>query len=884
VNESGAVLKSLKTLIPNIKMIRKLADLPGYGRQYAVFSDANSTTEIAFFNIEDWAVVQRFTSVYKGEQLTSNFDRTIYGNGYAYVFEMDAAFKEGDDYYSKVNWYDGATGNLLKSNKFNIGPKGAYFSPAITPTTLNPYFINTDDKMEYVGAARIYGPTGNAYSSFRIYNEDGDLLFLSDANDSGQLFGGMGAYSTGGTAQYLIVAYVNGTTSRLYNFIPLPLTSFPAGGNGTPANPYMISSAGDFDAIRSNPAASYQFANDIDMTSLLSTKYATTGWKPFILKEGTRINGNGYQIKNLKFQNVATSYVALFEQMNKKTVIENLTFTNAEILTTANNTIGAAFIAYMLSDSASIRNVHIQGNIGIGSGIGSSAAIAGLAMTLSGGSNILQSSFEGNIVTNLANGGTKGGIAGTLQSGGFIADSYTKGNITITNASGGTVGGIVGTMNTGRPRVENCYSTMNVNVQYTGQNLGAGGIVGSLGQSLANKGLVQNCYATGRIRVVSTNASDNIFAGGIIGTTTTNNNTNTTLNMSGLVALNDSISAKKAGRISGINNADLTYDVIQDCYALSTIKIGSVGAEAVISSERTDTINGKDVLQTALTKAFYTGIGWKFGNSFDSPWVWIEGNNPHLWFEYAVKSVTLNQSSAHIDVAKTLQLTASVLPLNALNQTVTWSSSDAEVATVNENGLVTGLKFGEVVITATTEEGGFKATCTVKVGLAESITLNSHNLELLVGDETTLTAAILPTTATYTELTWKVVNSTITENILATVDNTGKVKAQAEGTCFVIVQLNNSNLTDTCAVKITRPTGVHLPETNDLSVTHIRGQIEINGIAESVSVYDVNGKAVYINSKKTDRLAIPTGNWNKGVYVVKVIGIYTTSYKKLIIQ
>ena len=77
-----------------------------------------------------------------------------------------------------------------------------------------------------------------------------------------------------------------------------------------------------------------------------------------------------------------------------------------------------------------------------------------------------------------------------------------------------------------------------------------------------------------------------------------------------------------------------------------------------------------------------------------------------------VTSVSLDKNTADLLVGETLQLTATVLPSNATDRTVTWTSSDTQVATV-ENGLVTALAAGEAIITAKVED--FSATCTVTV-------------------------------------------------------------------------------------------------------------------------------------------------------------------------
>ena len=79
-----------------------------------------------------------------------------------------------------------------------------------------------------------------------------------------------------------------------------------------------------------------------------------------------------------------------------------------------------------------------------------------------------------------------------------------------------------------------------------------------------------------------------------------------------------------------------------------------------------------------------------------------------------VESVTLDKTAATIEVEEALQLKATVLPMEAANKNVVWTSSDATVAKVVD-GLVTGLKEGTTTITATTEDGNKTATCAITV-------------------------------------------------------------------------------------------------------------------------------------------------------------------------
>jgi uncharacterized protein YjdB len=87
----------------------------------------------------------------------------------------------------------------------------------------------------------------------------------------------------------------------------------------------------------------------------------------------------------------------------------------------------------------------------------------------------------------------------------------------------------------------------------------------------------------------------------------------------------------------------------------------------------------------------------------------------------AVTGVTLNKDAAIIytgSVNNTVLLTPTIAPVNATIKTVLWESSDEEVATVDENGLVTAVAEGTATITVTTTDGSFTATCVITVETA----------------------------------------------------------------------------------------------------------------------------------------------------------------------
>ncbi|MCS4435325.1 choice-of-anchor tandem repeat GloVer-containing protein [Aquiflexum gelatinilyticum] len=94
----------------------------------------------------------------------------------------------------------------------------------------------------------------------------------------------------------------------------------------------------------------------------------------------------------------------------------------------------------------------------------------------------------------------------------------------------------------------------------------------------------------------------------------------------------------------------------------------------------------------------------------------------------AVTGVTVSPSTATINEGSAFQLTATVFPSNATDKAVNWSSSDESVATVNENGLVTGHATGQASITATTVNGGLMASSTITVQAVPNFDIESFTL------------------------------------------------------------------------------------------------------------------------------------------------------------
>ena len=167
-----------------------------------------------------------------------------------------------------------------------------------------------------------------------------------------------------------------------------------------------------------------------------------------------------------------------------------------------------------------------------------------------------------------------------------------------------------------------------------------------------------------------------------------------------------------------------------------------------------------------------------------------------------------------LKLGETLQFTATITPDDATDKTVTWSTSDENVATVDEEGLVTAVGIGEAIITATTADGTeLSASCTITVEpiLAESITLDITEADMVEEDVLQLTATVLPDETTVKTVEWSTSDETV-----ATVDEQGLVTAVAPGTVIITVSTTDgSDLSATCTITVSPKVGIfHVNATN----------------------------------------------------------------------
>ena len=172
-----------------------------------------------------------------------------------------------------------------------------------------------------------------------------------------------------------------------------------------------------------------------------------------------------------------------------------------------------------------------------------------------------------------------------------------------------------------------------------------------------------------------------------------------------------------------------------------------------------------------------------------------------------VASIGLDKTSLELEEGDTCRLIATVLPSNADDKTIIWTSDNTDVATVVD-GLVTARAEGAATVTA--KAGGFEIVCTVKVSKkaqskipVTSVTLNYTSYGLKAGENFTLSTIVLPANATDREVKWTSSNEQV-----AVVVN-GKVTAKVEGTATITATANGKSAS--CSVTVTKAASETVP-------------------------------------------------------------------------
>lgn len=186
-----------------------------------------------------------------------------------------------------------------------------------------------------------------------------------------------------------------------------------------------------------------------------------------------------------------------------------------------------------------------------------------------------------------------------------------------------------------------------------------------------------------------------------------------------------------------------------------------------------------------------------------------------------VTGIKLDNSSLKLTKGTGATLIATLNPGDSTDKKIMWTSSNPDVAVVDESGQLQTVSSGQATITATSHDGGFRANCTISVVIpVTGLSLDQPSLTLRKGNTIKLTSTIAPANATDQAESWTTSNPGV-----ATVDSAGNVTAVGGGNTVITATTHDGGYSARCSVNVSVPvTGITLDKT---SLTCLLGESNI---------------------------------------------------------
>lgn len=160
-----------------------------------------------------------------------------------------------------------------------------------------------------------------------------------------------------------------------------------------------------------------------------------------------------------------------------------------------------------------------------------------------------------------------------------------------------------------------------------------------------------------------------------------------------------------------------------------------------------------------------------------------------------VESLVLSNTELTVNVGNASAVSCTVLPEDATDKTVNWSSSNSAVATVNNVGVITAVSAGTCTITASSGDVTATVTITVKKPV-EQVVLNKSDVTIKEEETFTFTCTVVPNDASEKNVTW-----TSSDSSIATVNANGTITGVKAGTCTITVSADGKSAVANITVK-----------------------------------------------------------------------------------
>lgn len=697
----------VKTIATGASDYMQMSDIQG---EEALFCLVDNEEEmLKFMKFPSCEMTAEIPFIYEDRLLSVTLDRVPATDqtGGAYNIVISGSQGEMDSNSNVLHpiAYFNADGSLNHWDFVNLGAEVNMAQPAISKDWLNPYLFDTDKDADYMFLVKVpvSGVIGSSLSEEHLWilNKSGEKHADFGPDDSKGVLNAISILNSSSSEPVLSAAYYDWeNSSYTLDLTNLPLSRFTEGGDGTPSNPYVISSLGDLMQIVKAPAANYILTKDIDCN-----------YYPFTGNDcefsGT-IDGQGHTINNL-----CITGSALISNMIGKAEVKNLNIEKPIIYPNSGlSGILAATVCYDGTYAPNITNVHILSPIVDDDEYdGVFGTIVGQLTT--GATLTACSVTDAEINMPQA---TVGGIVGNIATSGANVNAvYFEGNI-----NGGVVGGIVG--DASAASLKNAHVKANI----VG-TMATGGVIGKVGEYKNNRGSFANCYVEGTI--TSVNETD-AAVGGIAGAVDAGENLCLTNNIVQLEAINSQLSTPNsqasAHRIAGHTCADELGEVLwedpwwdefeDDPYEHKDLwPRAAVAPDAGFANNYAispvEPINGDEQMAKDATsvegrtaeasegqswQTLFTERGFLFGEEASSPWIWNE-DKPALWFESGITPSAIEAVRKHC-ITPLLALSNGTLQANG---TITvYTAAGVKVATAAQSLNIKQLKPGMYVATS----------------------------------------------------------------------------------------------------------------------------------------------------------------------------------------
>ena len=275
------------------------------------------------------------------------------------------------------------------------------------------------------------------------------------------------------------------------------------------------------------------------------------------------------------------------------------------------------------------------------------------------------------------------------------------------------------------------------------------------------------------------------------------------------------LKAQKSGSFSSGDKDNLLKTVAFDepvtvnqgeIFSVVAAFAGSGGQSVMLYYDCARTLNGIQANCAAQPHQSYIYLneyyGWSdYGNTNNTNFRIKAFTNNVAEPDTAVTAVKLNKHALELNWQQSEQLMAEVLPENAANKNVIWTSSDSGVAEVSQEGVVTAKGAGSAVITVETEDGKMQDSCTVTVKKPITDIKITGTGELKAGDKAALSVVILPQDTTDdTTVVW-----TSSDTNIAAVDQNGLVTALSKGTVTITAKAGTHTAEHTLVITQAAP-------------------------------------------------------------------------------